>query len=110
LDPYSCDGHDGLVDENGRILNDETIEILKKQALTQARAGADFIGPSDMMDGRVGAIRTAQQPATSANFGGETPLHISRATQKITSTEEEFSFSDLGGDGISLHASIGVSA
>ena len=57
LDPYSCDGHDGLVDENGKILNDETIEILKKQALTQARAGADFIGPSDMMDGRVGAIR-----------------------------------------------------
>jgi len=57
LDPYSCDGHDGLVDETGKILNDETIEILKKQALTQARAGADFIGPSDMMDGRVGAIR-----------------------------------------------------
>jgi len=59
LDPYSCDGHDGLVDETGKILNDETIEILKKQALTQARAGADFIGPSDKMDGRVGAIRTA---------------------------------------------------
>ena len=59
LDPYSCDGHDGLVDENGIILNDETINILKKQALTQARAGADFIGPSDMMDGRVGAIRSA---------------------------------------------------
>ena len=59
LDPYSCDGHDGLVDENGEILNDETIEILKKQAITQAKAGADFIGPSDMMDGRVGAIRTA---------------------------------------------------
>ena len=57
LDPYSCDGHDGLVDESGNILNDETIEILKKQALTQARSGADFIGPSDMMDGRVGAIR-----------------------------------------------------
>ena len=59
LDPYSCDGHDGLVDDNGKILNDETIEILKKQAITQSRAGADFIGPSDMMDGRVGAIRTA---------------------------------------------------
>ena len=57
LDPYSCDGHDGLVDINGNILNDETIEILKKQALTQARAGADFIGPSDMMDGRIGSIR-----------------------------------------------------
>ncbi len=59
LDPYSCDGHDGLVDENGVILNDETIEILKKQALAQAKAGADFIGPSDMMDGRVGSIRKA---------------------------------------------------
>ena len=59
LDPYSCDGHDGLVDDNGKILNDETIEILKKQAITQARAGADFIGPSDMMDGRVGAIRNS---------------------------------------------------
>ena len=59
LDPYSCDGHDGLVDENGIILNDATIEILKKQALAQASAGADFIGPSDMMDGRVGSIRKA---------------------------------------------------
>ena len=59
LDPYSCDGHDGLVDQNGNILNDETIAILEKQALTQAEAGADFIGPSDMMDGRVGAIRKA---------------------------------------------------
>jgi len=57
LDPYSCDGHDGLVDQDGNILNDETIAILEKQALTQADAGADFIGPSDMMDGRVGAIR-----------------------------------------------------
>jgi len=57
LDPYSCDGHDGLVDQEGNILNDATIEILIKQALTQAKAGADFIGPSDMMDGRVGAIR-----------------------------------------------------
>ena len=57
LDPYSCDGHDGIVDQDGNILNDETIEILKKQALTQAKAGANFIGPSDMMDGRVGAIR-----------------------------------------------------
>ena len=59
LDPYSCDGHDGLVDQDGNILNDETIAILEKQALTQADAGADFIGPSDMMDGRVGAIRKA---------------------------------------------------
>lgn len=59
LDPYSSDGHDGLVSENGKILNDETIEVLCKQALCHARAGADIVAPSDMMDGRVGAIRTA---------------------------------------------------
>ena len=56
LDPYSSDGHDGVV-EKGKILNDETIEILTKMSLAQAKAGADIIGPSDMMDGRVGAIR-----------------------------------------------------
>ncbi len=56
MDPYSSDGHDGLV-RNGQILNDETLEILGKMALAQARAGADIIGPSDMMDGRVGFIR-----------------------------------------------------
>ena len=59
LDPYSSMGHDGLVSADGRILNDETIEVLCKQAVSQARAGADIISPSDMMDGRVGAIRTA---------------------------------------------------
>ncbi len=57
LDPYSSDGHDGIVDEDGTILNDETVEVLCKQALSQADAGADIIAPSDMMDGRVGAIR-----------------------------------------------------
>jgi porphobilinogen synthase len=57
MDPYSSDGHDGLV-ENGRILNDETLEILAKMSLAQARAGADILGPSDMMDGRVGFIRS----------------------------------------------------
>lgn len=56
MDPYSSDGHDGLV-ENGKILNDETLEILGKMALAQAQAGIDIIGPSDMMDGRVGYIR-----------------------------------------------------
>ncbi len=59
LDPYSCDGHDGIVSPDGRILNDETVEVLCKQAVSQARAGADIISPSDMMDGRVGAIREA---------------------------------------------------
>lgn len=58
LDPYSSDGHDGLV-RDGQILNDETIEVLVKMALTQARAGADMVAPSDMMDGRVGEIRKA---------------------------------------------------
>jgi porphobilinogen synthase len=56
MDPYSSDGHDGLV-ENGIILNDETLPILSKMSLAQAQAGIDIIGPSDMMDGRVGSIR-----------------------------------------------------
>jgi porphobilinogen synthase len=59
LDPYSCDGHDGIVSADGIVLNDETVEILCRQAVAQAKAGADLIGPSDMMDGRVGAIREA---------------------------------------------------
>jgi len=59
LDPYTAHGHDGLVDARGRVLNDETMAILADQALVQARAGATIIAPSDMMDGRVGAIRTA---------------------------------------------------
>lgn len=58
LDPYTTHGHDGIL-ENGRILNDETVEILKRQAIIQAQAGADVVAPSDMMDGRVGAIRAA---------------------------------------------------
>ncbi len=58
LDPYNADGHDGFV-RDGVIVNDETVEALVKQALSQAEAGADIIGPSDMMDGRIGAIRAA---------------------------------------------------
>jgi len=58
LDPYSSDGHDGLV-SNGKILNDETLPILAKMSIAQAQAGIDIIGPSDMMDGRVGYIRNA---------------------------------------------------
>lgn len=56
MDPYSSDGHDGLV-RDGKILNDETLPILAEMALAQAQAGADIIGPSDMMDGRIGYIR-----------------------------------------------------
>jgi len=59
LDPYTAHGHDGLVDATGYVLNDATAQALIAQALNQARAGADIIAPSDMMDGRVGAIRTA---------------------------------------------------
>lgn len=59
LDPYSSDGHDGIVAPDGRILNDETVGVLCRQALCHARAGADIVSPSDMMDGRVGAIREA---------------------------------------------------
>ena len=58
LDPYSSDGHDGLV-ENGKIINDKTLPILAKMSIAQAEAGIDIIGPSDMMDGRVGYIREA---------------------------------------------------
>ncbi|NVJ84889.1 MAG: porphobilinogen synthase [Algoriphagus sp.] len=56
MDPYSSDGHDGII-QNGKILNDETLEILAKMSLAQADAGVDILGPSDMMDGRVGFIR-----------------------------------------------------
>lgn len=57
LDPYTTHGQDGLIDDTGYVLNDETIEALQRQALSHARAGADMVAPSDMMDGRVGAIR-----------------------------------------------------
>ena len=59
LDPYTTHGHDGIVDENGYVENDATIEILCQQALVQAQAGCDIIAPSDMMDGRIGIIRDA---------------------------------------------------
>ena len=59
LDPYTAHGHDGLADDRGRVLNDETVAVLAQQALVQASAGADIVAPSDMMDGRVGAIRQA---------------------------------------------------
>ena len=62
LDPYNINGHDGFV-VDGQILNDETVEALVKMALAQAEAGADILGPSDMMDGRIGAIRTALEAA-----------------------------------------------
>jgi porphobilinogen synthase len=61
LDPYNANGHDGLV-RDGVILNDETVEALVRMALVQAEAGADILGPSDMMDGRIGAMRGRWRP------------------------------------------------
>ncbi|MEM8640512.1 MAG: porphobilinogen synthase [Cyanobacteria bacterium P01_G01_bin.54] len=68
LDPYSSQGHDGIV-KDGQILNDETVAVLVKQALMQAEAGADIVAPSDMMDGRVGAIRKALDAKGWVNVG-----------------------------------------
>ncbi len=59
LDPYTSHGQDGLLDEHGYIVNDTTLEVLTRQALVQAEAGVDIVAPSDMMDGRIGAIRDA---------------------------------------------------
>ena len=68
LDPYSSDGHDGLVID-GRIDNDQTLPLLAKMAVAQAQAGADFVAPSDMMDGRVECIRNALDGAGYSNVG-----------------------------------------
>jgi porphobilinogen synthase len=67
LDPYTAHGHDGLVDVAGYVLNDETSALLVEQALVQAEAGSDIVAPSDMMDGRVGAIRAALEQAGHRN-------------------------------------------
>jgi porphobilinogen synthase len=63
LDPFTTHGQDGLIDADGYVLNDETVAVLKQQALIQAQAGVDIVAPSDMMDGRIGAIRTALEGA-----------------------------------------------
>jgi porphobilinogen synthase len=78
MDPYSSDGHDGFV-ENGKILNDETLPILARMALAQAEAGADILGPSDMMDGRVGFLRDAMDE------NGFTDVSIMSYTAKYAS-------------------------
>jgi porphobilinogen synthase len=69
LDPFTTHGHDGLVDDKGTILNDPTVEVLVKMALSQAAVGADLVAPSDMMDGRVGAIRRALDAAGYYDVG-----------------------------------------
>ena len=78
MDPYSSDGHDGYV-ENGKIINDTTLPILAKMSLAQAQAGVDIIGPSDMMDGRVGVIREA------LDQNGYTDVSIMSYTAKYAS-------------------------
>lgn len=67
LDPFTTHGQDGLIDESGYVLNDETVEVLVKQAVSHAEAGADIVAPSDMMDGRVAAIREALEVAGYTN-------------------------------------------
>jgi porphobilinogen synthase len=67
LDPFTSHGQDGLVDANGYVINDETAEVLVEQALSHAEAGADIVAPSDMMDGRIGAIRNALESAGYLN-------------------------------------------
>ncbi len=67
LDPYTSHGHDGIIDDHGRILNDATLEVLCQQSLVLAAAGADVVAPSDMMDGRVGRIRGALDTAGHTN-------------------------------------------
>jgi porphobilinogen synthase len=69
LDPYTADGQDGLTDATGYVMNDETVEVLVKQALSHAAAGADLVAPSDMMDGRIGAIRAALEAAGHIHTG-----------------------------------------
>ncbi|MBM3570634.1 MAG: porphobilinogen synthase, partial [Alphaproteobacteria bacterium] len=79
LDPYTSHGHDGLI-RDGKIVNDETVEVLVRQALVQAEAGCDVIAPSDMMDGRVGAIRRALEAA------GHTDVQIMAYAAKYASS------------------------
>ena len=67
LDPFTTHGHDGLLDDNGYVINDATVEVLVRQALSQAEAGIDIVAPSDMMDGRIGAIRKALDDAGHIN-------------------------------------------
>ncbi|MDE0154679.1 MAG: porphobilinogen synthase [Gammaproteobacteria bacterium] len=67
LDPFTTHGHDGLLDDSGYVVNDATVEVLVRQALSQAEAGIDIVAPSDMMDGRVGAIRKALDDAGHIN-------------------------------------------
>jgi porphobilinogen synthase len=80
LDPFTTHGQDGLIDDSGYVLNDETVEALVKQAVSHAHAGADIVAPSDMMDGRIGAIRAALERA------GQTHTRILAYSAKYASS------------------------
>ena len=95
LDPYTSHGHDGVLGEDGEILNDKTVEILQEQSLSLARAGADILAPSDMMDGRIGKIR-----ATLDKNGYETVNLLSYAAKYASTFYGPFR--DAIGSGISL--------
>lgn len=69
LDPFTSHGHDGVLDDEGYVLNDETVDVLVKMSVSQARAGSDMVAPSDMMDGRIGAIRNALDAEGFTNVG-----------------------------------------
>jgi len=83
LDPFTIHGQDGLLDENGYVVNDETVEVLVAQALSHAEAGADILGPSDMMDGRVGAIRNALESAGYTNTKREVALDLQEGADMV---------------------------
>ena len=80
LDPFTTHGQDGLIDDSGYVMNDETVEVLVRQAVSHAEAGADMMAPSDMMDGRIGAIRTALED------GGHTHTRILAYSAKYASS------------------------
>jgi len=83
LDPYTTHGQDGIIDETGYVLNDETVEALIKQTLSHAEAGADIVAPSDMMDGRIGAIRQAFEQNGRAGADGIWTYFAEEAALKL---------------------------
>jgi porphobilinogen synthase len=104
MDPYSSDGHDGYVDERGDILNDETLQILGNMALAQARAGADIIGPSDMMDGRIMAYTAKYASAfygpfrdaldSAPKFGDKKTYQMNPANSREALIEAELDYAE----------------
>jgi porphobilinogen synthase len=86
LDPFTTHGQDGLIDSDDYVLNDKTIAVLVKQALSHAQAGADIVAPSDMMDGRIGAIRKALEGKPGLTMTISAPSSISNPTSRMASS------------------------